>query len=85
MTKQNPQVLRADRLRTLLSMPAFQETVLKWIEDSHAQALHEMSNATVENFQQAQGAYRAMQQLKDQFDSVFEAERRALNSKTKEE
>lgn len=62
----------------LLSMPAFQETVLKWIEDSHANALYQMRNASAETFQSAQGAYNAMQELKDQFDAVFDAEKRAM-------
>ena len=77
--KKDPAIVRAERLRAVMAMPEYKQTVEAWILDAFNDALHQMESAKeVYEFHRAQGAYSSLKALKDQFDQVFVAERAAL-------
>lgn len=76
--------LRAERLRAVTSMPEYQDTIGKWIEDGLAQALHDMTSAKEpQEFHAAQGAYKAITSLKDTIQQVFIKEDAAIKKDQK--
>ena len=84
MTGKDPAILRAERLRVITSMPEYSATIGKWIAEAHDAALHDMTNAKEPyEFHAAQGAYKAVKSLMDQFDGVNIAEDIALKKKQK--
>ena len=79
MTKRDPALLRAERLRIILSMPEYKDTIGQWIEDAHNDALHRMSTAKeTHDFYTAQGSYLTVKAFMDQFNQVFSRETAAL-------
>lgn len=77
---QNFAILRASRLRAIMAMTGYEETINRWIEEALTQALHDMAVAKEPNEMfAAQGAYKAVESIKDQFAGVFSAEKGALN------
>jgi hypothetical protein len=80
MTKPDPAILRASRLRALISMPEYKDTVGLWIQQSNDDALHRMTSAKEpHDFYAAQGAYKQIKALIEQFQSVFDREAAALD------
>lgn len=80
MTKKDPAILRAERLRAIISMPEYEATIGGWIKEAYESALHYMTEAReVCEFHQAQGAYKAIEALKSQFETVFQAEKLATS------
>lgn len=62
-----------------MAMPEYDITVGAWLREAHAEALHNLTTAKEPHeFHAAQGAYRALDQLKEQFDQVFAAEKAAI-------
>lgn len=79
MTKRDRSVLLAERLRAVTSMPEYEDTIGRWIEDIHQEALHEMSTAKDQvQFHQSQGAYRTITSLIDRIAATFSAEKAAV-------
>lgn len=77
MTNIDPAIRRAERLRAVMAMPEYGDTIGTWIQQAHDEALHEMATAPVDGVLRAQGAYHALETLKSQFNLVFDAERAA--------
>lgn len=78
---------RAERLRSVISMPEYADTVGLWIDEARKQALHDMTSATeLHDFHRAQGAYKAIQDLTSNFEAVFSAEKATIlkNEKKRE-
>jgi len=83
--KRDQAVLRAERLRAVMAMPEYKSTVGAWIEDAKNSALHEMEIAVEPHqFHSAQGAYKAMKGIAEQFERVFAMERAAIAKLEKE-
>jgi hypothetical protein len=83
--KKEQAILRAERLRAVMSMPEYKTTVGAWLEDAKSSALHEMEVAVEPHqFHSAQGAYKAMKGILEQFDRVFALEQAAINKMEKE-
>lgn len=78
MTTRDPSLIKAERLRAVMSMPEYADTIGKWLEESMASSLHEMTHAEPDKFLSHQGAYRALSEIKDQIESTFLAEESAL-------
>lgn len=84
MTKRDPAILRAERLRIIMNMPEYTDTVGAWIEEAHREALHKMTTAKEPHeFHSAQGAYNTMETLRERFNAVFQCERAALTKNEK--
>ncbi len=84
MTIKDPAILRAERLRTIINMPEYKDTIGAWITEGRKSALHNMSVAKEPHeFYAAQGEFRAMQQLEDQFERVFAVEKAAVEKHTR--
>lgn len=62
---------RATRLRSVLAMPEYEDTIGTYIKKAQEQALHELQTATLDSFQKAQGRYQAITELIDQIESVL--------------
>lgn len=82
----HPAILRAMRLRTIVEMPEYKDTIGAWIVRAKDDALYSMTTATEPHeVHRAQGAYNALIALIDQVEIVFSAERLAAKqNKTKE-
>ena len=75
----------ATRLRTVVNMPEYTQTIGAWLNEAHTSALHELTTATEPHeFHKAQGAYNAIQSIQQQFESVWAAEKAALEKKAKQ-
>lgn len=80
MTNKDPAILRAERLRAIIQMPEYGDTIGKWLDEACEQALHDMTQAVEPHqFHSAQGAYRALNAFKDQFARVFSAEQSVVD------
>lgn len=76
----DPAVIRAERLRAILAMPEYKSTVGAWIDEEYQSALNSMTTAKEPHeFHPAQGAYKALNSIREQFERVFAAEKAALN------
>lgn len=83
--RKDPAILRAEQLRAIMQMPEYGRTIGAWITEAHTAALHDMTTAKEPyEFHTAQGAYKAIQELKDQFDKTFLAEDAAINKLNKQ-
>ena len=84
MTNKDPVILRAERLRAILNMPEYANLIGAWIEEARSSALHSMTNAKEPyEFHSAQGAYKAIESLRDQFNRVFAMEKVAVDKLNK--
>ena len=80
----DPDIRRAEKLRAIISMPEYGATIGNWLTEAHASALHEMTTATEPHeFHSAQGAYRLIQSIQEQFERVFIAEKAAVEKTQK--
>lgn len=65
-------------------MPEYKDTIGAWIKEGAKEALHKMSTAKEPyEFHSAQGEFRAMKQLEDQFERVFAMESAAVEKYAK--
>lgn len=79
MARRDPAIVRAEKLRMLMSLPEYKETVAAWIEEAHRSALHDMTAAKEPyQFHAAQGAYNAIETIRQQFERVFSSEKAAI-------
>lgn len=86
MTNQDKAVLEAARLRTVLSMPEYRDTIGKWFEGALMDAFHTLTKATdINEIHAAQGAYKALSQVKDQIEGTFSREEAVLKKRTKDQ
>lgn len=66
-------------------MPEYSQTIGAWLNEAHQAALHGLTTAKeIHEFHQAQGAYAAMQSIRDQFESVWASEKVAVSKNAKE-
>lgn len=79
MQKQDPAILRAERLRAIMSMPGYRETIGSWIDIFYQESLSSMAEAKDQNEMfTAQGKFQIISAIQQQFLSVFNAEKQAL-------
>lgn len=84
MTKRDPAILRAESLRAILAMPEYERLLGAWIQEAKNAALHDMTTAKEPyEFHSAQGAYKAMLALVENFERVFVAEQAAVEKAQK--
>lgn len=77
--QKDPALLRASKLRAIISMPEYSETIGRWIKDLYEAALSDMSVAKEPwTMSVAQGRYSMCKELQENFEKVFLAERAAL-------
>lgn len=69
--------IRAERLRNLIEMPAYKETVGKWLKEALDDGLHSLKTAQGDEFLRAQGAYIAIESVLNRFEAVFNSARAA--------
>ena len=62
---------RAAQLRLVLSLPEYEQTIGKFINDALEAAQHELEIAEVTNFQRAQGAHAALKSITDQINRTL--------------
>jgi hypothetical protein len=80
----NPAIRRAERLRIIMAMPEYESTIGQWIDEAHKNALHQLTTAIdPREVHQAQGAFKLVTEIKEQFDHVFNAEKSALRKMQK--
>lgn len=78
MTTRDPSIVQAERLRVVMSMPEYNDTIGKWLDEAMQQALHDMTYAKPEDFAAHQGAYRALNNIKLQIERTFTTEEAAI-------
>ncbi len=77
-------IIKAERLRVVLSMPEYKDTIGSWLTDAHSQALREMTSAVeLHEIHAAQGAYKVLEQLREQIERVFITEDAVLKRESK--
>lgn len=85
MTKQSKAPLLASRLRTVLSMPEYVDTLGAWLSEARQQAVHLMSTSKEPfDFFRAQGSFAAIDAIFQQIDRVYAAEEAALKKQKDE-
>lgn len=86
MSKREPAIVKAERLRAVMSMPEYGSTIGAWISEAETAALHDMTEAKEPHeFHNAQGAYKAVRSIREQFDRVFAAEAAAIDAASKKQ
>ncbi len=80
MTKKNRKALdRAQKLRIIMEMPEYAQTIGAWLEEAHSSALQGLTSAVDQHeVHRAQGAYRAIQDIREMFAKVFAEEKLAI-------
>lgn len=79
MTTKEPAIIRAERLRAVMAMPEYEVTIGAWVDEAYKSALHGLTTAKDPNeVYAAQGAYRSVSSLKEQFEQVFRAEQAVI-------
>lgn len=82
--QKDPAIIRAERLRAVLAMPEYSSTIGAWIEEAYQEALHNMTSSKEPyEFHSAQGAYKAVTLIREQFERVFALEKAAREKQTK--
>lgn len=82
--KVDPRILRAERLRAIMNMPEYHDTLGAWIEEAYRSALHKLSSAVeVHDVHRAQGSYEQISSLRDMFEKVFREEEVAVEKQLK--
>ena len=68
-----PEIIRASRLRAVIEMPEYKDTIGKWLQEAKDDALSRIVrlDATPENIQAARGSYMAIQQIQDSIDRTL--------------
>ncbi len=68
-----PEVLRAARLRAVIEMPEYKDTIGKWLLEAKEDALSRIVrlDASPEQIQAARGSYMAIQQIQDSIDRTL--------------
>ena len=82
----DPAIRKAEKLRIIMAMPEYAETIGAWIKDLQLDAEHQLKNCKDPNdFRFAQGSCSAMDQLSDRFKLVFDAERSTIEKNNRKE
>lgn len=85
MRKLDQAIRRAESLRAVISMPEYNRTIGAWLNEAHTSALYKLTTAKEPHeFHQAQGAYNAIQSIRENFESVWASERAAVERKQKQ-
>jgi glycyl-tRNA synthetase beta subunit len=74
----------ADRVRTVLESPAYQDTIGKWISEAREDAINKIANSIdVNELFAAKGELRGINLIIERIDSIFAEEKSAKNAKSR--
>lgn len=84
MTQKHPDILRAERLRVITSMPEYGATIGAWIQEAYKASLFLLESAVEPHeVHRAQGAHRAVKGITEQIERAFLAEKAAFEKQHK--
>lgn len=84
MTKKDPNILRAERLRAVMNMPEYEVTIGAWLKEAKSEADYQLQTATEPHeIHRAQGKVALIRSIDEQFERVFACEKKSLEKSYK--